>query len=156
MDAFRRLNRVILLPMVFILPFWITFGRAIFGSQGWGTLLFIFTLAPLLCLVLLAFYFLLRSRGDIKFTKKLGMVDSFLMTGLYVSVILFGFFYVDTAGNIDVASQTTSNSVSFDFFGSGFAGAANTLAWAFFDLSIAIALVILVVLLYERFRKPLS
>lgn len=155
MDSFRKLSRSLLFPMAFILPFWITIGRAMLGSQGIGTLFTLFVVSPILFLVLLILHTLATSRQDVKVTKQLGKTDSILMACVYVSVFLFGFFIVDGSGNIDVAGEYNTNSASFALFGKGFENIAQTLSDIFMSLSIIFVFIALLVMIYERTRKPL-
>ena len=98
METFTRLNRRMLLPMVFILPAWLII-RAFFSTFGWMTIVLIVTVIPglVICLVILGV--LLKNRIDFAGEKTMKVKEAILFTALYASIFLYGIFLVDY-GNI--------------------------------------------------------
>lgn len=150
MKVFLIASRYILLPMALILPFWLILGRGLVGgSSGWVAVVYFFYVAPPLILSLLAMRLLVKTRVDALGQKHFGKVDSMLLSTVYLSVFLHGFFLVDGGDTEEsVASVVTqlgvSNEVS-EFYGE-----------VFFLTSLLLIIVTLAVLIYERTRRPFS
>ena len=145
----KKLNRAglaILMCMVFFLPFWLTFGRGLLGSGGWMTIMYIFTYAPMLLVGLLAVWFLLRFRADVRETKSIGSLDSIVLLALYVSIFLHGIFLLDGGDTPD-----SVNSVAMHVFGMD-KSTSDALDTMFASLCILLFVVTLVLCIVE-FRK---
>lgn len=150
MHTFCRINRLLLWPMAFFLPFWLTFGRGMLGSSGWGTLLSLFFVTPALLVTLVVFALLVKIRRPFDSKPVLGMVDSILFTVLYVSVFAVGFFFVDGGDTPESLASVATN-----IFGRGFQQISEILSGVFYDLSLILLLVLFIILVYERVKRPL-
>ena len=151
MNAFTRINRLMLLPMVFILPLWLVLGRALFGSYGWGTIIYFFTVAPILLVSLLILGFLVKVNKTPDGRGYLSIYDSSLLTALYTAVFLHGFFIVDGGD-----TEESLNSVATKILGKSFQGTSEALGAFFFYIAALILTITFIVFLYERAKKPLD
>lgn len=70
------------MPMAILLPVWITFGRGAFGSGGWVTLVYIFTVGPILLVALLIIRALISRRAVVKISGLVSPLDACLPLGL--------------------------------------------------------------------------
>lgn len=138
--------------MIFVLPFWLTFGRAAFGSVGWMTLIYLFTVAPGLLVAMIIITVLIRTKRDVKASRMVTDVEAWLLLILYVGVVLHGFFLVD-GGDSDTAGSIKS--VATEVFGQGFEDASSVLAIVFFLVSLAplVALLILATIGLSQDRR---
>lgn len=112
MKYLQRHSILILQILAFVLPLWLTIGRSFFGSGGWMTLIYIFTVAPFLFVFLFILSVLLIKRYDVRLTKLVSPADVVLLLGVYVSTFLHGFFLVDGGD-----TQESVNSVASKYFG---------------------------------------
>lgn len=139
--------------MAFILPFWLTFGRALFGAGGWATFILMFTFVPVLLTTVAMMSIMLNTRADVKASGKLQTSDSLLLLLLYLSVILHGFFMIDGGDTPE------SNSVAATLFGDGMFDVAEKLgedtlaAGVFSTASMVLLVVCIIVFGYKRFLK---
>jgi hypothetical protein len=140
-----------LVPMLLFLPFWLTFGRGIFGSGGWGTLISAFIISPALFVALITLNILVKVRRPIGAKPTLGQIDSLLFTALYISVFAVGFFFVDGGDTTDSVKSVATN-----LFGRSFQQTSQNLSNAFFIMSLLFICALLTVLTYERIKQPLQ
>ncbi len=147
MNTLRSYSLRILLFMAIFLPFWLTFGKTLFAEGGWFTVIYLFTIAPLLLVSLLVVWFLLRSRPDVKQSGRVGTVDATVLLSLYTTIFLHGIFLVDgsdvkgDSGSIATAVAGISQSLSMGF------------AIVLFGLSIVLLFSIFMLSLYELWSK---
>lgn len=134
--------------MLIVLPFWLIFVRGLLGVAGWGTVMAVLLLAPILFIFQLISYYLLTTREEVRSTRQLGSIDSISMTLLYISVFLFGFFFVDGGD-----TQSSVGSVATKIFGIKFENDSSSLASVFELASIFIILFSLGYFIFERSRK---
>lgn len=137
--------------MTFILPFWLSFGLYALGVGGWGSLALIYFIAPLLLLILGIIGLLVGTRRDVRKNKQLNPTDALVLTSLYTSIFLFGFFTVNGAD-----TEESINSVAMELFGRGFQSASDWLGQAFFIISIILIVIAFVLFLYEILVKPVD
>ncbi|GAA2183199.1 hypothetical protein GCM10009785_25770 [Brooklawnia cerclae] len=145
MEGLRRTTYQLILPMAVVLPVWISFGRAVFGSGGWLMVIFTVTLAPALCVLLIVCRFLIPVGLDAAGRKTIGEVEAILLAVLYLQVFLFGFFVVDGGDTLD-----SVGSVATEIFGKGFEEASSVLSGVTFVAAVALAVTILVYLAVQR------
>lgn len=146
MKRFRRFHYLALLPMSILLPLWLTFGRALLGVSGWVLLLNLM-LAPIIFGVLVIFFSLIATRPDAQKTRSVGVLDSVLLTALYVIVVLHGFFVVDFKGYDDYGSVATA------LVGRGVTSFSEGMANFFAIASVLAFAICLTVFTYERIHK---
>ena len=147
-DELRRRSLAILIVMIFFLPFWITIGKGlIFGVMGWMAIIFLFTVAPALLVVLTIFYVLLRTRRDVKSSKRVGLIDVLLLIALYVSIFAGSIFAVDGGD-----TKESINSVATKNFGMDTV-TNDIYASIFFELTFLILIACFVVFIYEAVKK---
>ena len=118
MQKLRQTSLSLLGRMIYVLPLWVTFGRALVGYPGWWMIFFMVSVAPILLCSLLA----LRSMAVVTVDKDgnqfVGKTEAVLLTTLYISVALFGFFVVDfgdteaSSGSVATAVFLTTQSIS--------------------------------------------
>ncbi len=152
MLKFTRYSRILLLPMVFLLPLWLTFGLNLLGIGGWTSLFYWFAGVPALFVVLLILYALVKPRSATNGKSHLGIIDSVLLTAIYVVVFLHGFFLVDGGD-----TEASINSVATKFFGKSDESIfySNYLSQIFLVISALLIIITLAVVIYERLRQPL-
>ncbi len=149
-----------LLFMTFFLPFWITFGRALLGSGGWMTIMFLIFCAPYMIGILLLFSILIK----IFYVEKVfsGIFEAMLPT-FFWSVFLFGFFIVDGGdggqqGSIftniagKLSSTDTTYSTDYHWFSNICADAFSITAMIFLSI-ILIQIVVCIVINIKSRRK---
>lgn len=139
-----------ILPMVFIMPLWLIIGRAMFGSFGWGTIIYFFTVAPILLISLLILGFLVKTRKAADGKSYLGLVDSSLLTMLYATVFLHGFFLVDGGD-----TEESLNSVATKILGKSFQSTSEALGEIFYYLAALLLAITFIVFIFERVKQPL-
>lgn len=112
--------------MAIFLPVYITVGRALLGSLGWLTLIFVFTIVPIIFVAQVTIWLLIRLRSDVKQSGRASAWDARAMLTFYGSAILFGVFVVDGGD-----TEESIRSVASNFLGQGFNVASSILAMAF-------------------------
>lgn len=152
MRIFQRISLFLLMIMILILPFWLTFGRSLLGSDGLLTLLYIFFIAPVIFITILVFNVLIWARRDVRQELRLGKIDSFLLLLFYIFVFLHGFFVVDGSD-----SPESLNSVMTVFFGNHPAELSSFLGGVTYAISCLLIAICFVTFIYElvaeRVRK---
>lgn len=147
MLSLRRTITRLLWPMAVLLPLWLTFGRALLGSGGWGTLIYLIYIAPVLLVALSVITILIRQSPRFKLEWLVTDWQAILLSLLYGSIFLHGFFLVDGGDSAD-----SINSVATKLLGSGFQDASAMLSiWLYFAAVILLA-VMFVAALAARFR----
>jgi len=134
--------------MTFVLPFWLTFGRTLLGSHGWQTLLYLFLVAPALFIAMLTINILVWVRKDVRQKAEVSPVDAYLLLGLYVSVLLHGYFLIDGGD-----SEASLNSVMTVTLGEQFLGISTLLSEATFWLSFGLLITCIVIFAQELSSK---
>jgi hypothetical protein len=106
-----------------VLPLWMLIGRVFFGViLGWHYAIQLF-LAPLLFVFLAVIATLSWARRRSRASGAVSSVDAALISVLYLSVIVYGFFVVDS-----VHSTEPGKSVATELFGQGLRDASFTIA----------------------------
>jgi hypothetical protein len=149
MNKLRRFIRISLVPMIFVLPLWITIGRSLFGVGGWDVLFTFFIVAPILLISMLVIGLLISGRSDVKASGLVSPLDARLLTALYLSIFIFGFFLV---GGGD--TEESVKSVATQLLGGQFLDASQSISeWSLW-LASALLPACVVVASVERFRAP--
>jgi hypothetical protein len=139
---------IILRIMSVLLPIWLTIGKSmIFGVGGWMSLVYMFTIAPAIFVIFWIFYTFIALRKDVIELRSIGLIDSVILAGLYVSIFLHGFFLVDGGD-----TKESVNSVASKHFGlthemsSEYSGLLMAIAFALFVAGF-------IVFIYELIKK---
>lgn len=136
--------------MTFVLPFWLTFGRALMGSHGWETLLYLFLVAPALFVVMLTLNILAWVRKDVRQKVELSPTDAYLLLGLYLSIFLHGFFLIDGGD-----AEASLNSVMTVTLGDQFLEISTLLSEATFWMSFGLLITCIVVFARELGKREI-
>lgn len=130
--------------MLLFIPLWVAIGRGLFDAGGWYVLVTLFVLGPILFVGLLLTLVLTRFRKDIKSNQSLPILDTALLSTVYIGSLLFGFFIEDggdTKESVGSAASKLFNIPSYE--------ALNYLA----IISMALALISLLVLIAHSIYK---
>lgn len=150
-DRLQKLIYKLMFPMIFLLPFWLTFGRALLGSAGWVGLIMLFTVAPLLLIILVLFTWLVKGRREVQATKMVSKKDAQLLTVLYSSFIVFGLFVVDGGDTSDSVGSVVTMA-----FGKSLEPLSNMLAGISFLVACICVLLGFILFISERVESRKS
>jgi hypothetical protein len=107
MNILQRISFPLLIVMMFVLPFWISLGRAfLFNIAGYYILLYFFYSAVLFGW-LIYIYKSLKERPDIRLSGLMKSSDAKILLAIYLVVFAHGFFWLDQADSLNQASPVT-------------------------------------------------
>jgi hypothetical protein len=141
----RHYIKISIFPMSVLLPLWLTFGRGLLGSGGWGMLIYLFIYAPVLLLLLLLIGMFINSRPEVKTTGMVSDMEAVLLLALYLSVFLHGFFVVDGGD-----TQDSINSVAMSVFGKSFQGQSEYYSGIFLSSAMVLLITVFVLALFNK------
>lgn len=133
-------------PMVFLLPFWITFGRSYFGSGGWLAFVSLFTTIPMLVVALIVINIIIHFNATYKLERLVTKPQAIVLALLYWCIFLYGIFIVDGGDTVE-----SLGSVATRIFGKGFMNISTELGVFFYIASFILLLAAFIVALGGRF-----
>lgn len=136
--------------MAFLLPIWTVASRPLLGAGlGWELLHVVFFFVPATFVLLMLYFLMLRMRNKKAKSRSIGDIDSLLLLGLYLLILLYPLFLISQPDNPD-----QYNSLASLHLGIG-VELSDTLANMLYGLAIALLAVCFVVFAYELKAKKL-
>jgi len=146
MFKLRRIITLLMWPMAFLLPLWLTFGRALFGSSGWLTLVFLISTAPMLLGVLIAINVIIHFNSTYKLEHLVTKPQAIILFLLYCSIFLFSLFVLDGGDTPESVS-----SIATRILGRGFEDTSMFISGIFYGASMVLVLAAFVMAIGGRF-----
>ncbi len=114
--SLRRLMFVFAPLFAFVIPILAVMGiPALFGTGGWGMILTVFIIGPIMIVSLLILYSLLMARPSVRTTKQVSRMDARIMLSLYASIIITGLFFVDGGDTTESVQSAMTKMLGIGF-----------------------------------------